>query len=161
MAGYELAQLNIALVKYPLDSPLMAEFVANLDRINALADASPGFVWRLPADDAEPNPFGATTLPNLSVWADMAALRAYAYKSAHAAFIGRRKEWFERLTEAHLVLWWVPRGWRPTLGEAAGRLARVRRDGPTAEAFTFRQPFMPPGVVEPLTPHHPNNRKTT
>ena len=144
MAPYELAQLNIAVARYPLDSPHMAGFVQNIDRINALADGSPGFIWRLPADDPEPSPFGPLALPNLSVWTDAAALWNYVYQSDHTAFLRRRKEWFEHVAEAHVVLWWVPAGHRPTLREAAGRLALLRQDGPSPAAFSFRQLFPHP-----------------
>ena len=107
MAHYELAQLNIAVAKYPLDSPLMAPFMDNLDRINALAEASPGFVWRLQDDAGNATalrPFGEETLVNLTVWQDVASLRAYVYQSEHAAFMRRRRQWFEHLSEAYTVL---------------------------------------------------------
>ncbi len=147
MSHFELAQLNIAIPRAPLDSPRMAEFVANLARINALAEASPGFVWRLQTDEGDATalrPLRPDTLVNLTVWRDVAALRAYVYKSDHAAFIRRRKEWFEQLVEAFVVLWWVPAGTRPTAGEAAARLDLLRRHGPTAAAFTFRNAYPPP-----------------
>ena len=147
MSGFELAQLNIAVMKAPLESPLMSDFVANLDRINALAESSDGFVWRLQTDEGNATalrPLGENTLVNLSVWRDVDALQNYAYKSAHADIMRRRKEWFERMAEAYLVLWWVPEGHRPDVAEATMRLELLRRIGPSAEAFTFRQPFLPP-----------------
>ncbi len=122
----------------------MAEFVARLDEINALADRSPGFVWRLQTDDGDatsirvfPEPL---ILVNLSVWESIEALRAFTYRSAHTAVMRRRAEWFERMDEAHVVLWWVPAGTVPTLYEAKERLERLRADGPSPEAFTFRHP---------------------
>ena len=104
MSRYQLAQLNIATLKAPLDDPIMAEFVANLDRINTLADQSPGFVWRLQSDQGdatELRPFGDEILVNLSVWQDTDALRQYVYRSAHTDIMRRRKQWFERMTEAY------------------------------------------------------------
>lgn len=146
MSSYQLAQLNIASMKQPLESPGMADFVANLERINALAEASPGFVWRLQdeAGDATAiRPFGEAVLVNLSLWRDVEALKDYVYKSAHAEMLKRRNEWFERMGEAHMVLWWVPIGHLPSVGEAAERLQLLREQGPTAQAFSFRQAFLP------------------
>src|SRR5689334_22717540 len=104
---YELAQLNVAVMKAPLESPPMADFVANLDRINALAESSPGFVWRLKTDDGNATalrPLGEQTLVNVSVWRDVEALNRYVYQSAHVEIMKRRKEWFERMKEAYVVL---------------------------------------------------------
>jgi hypothetical protein len=146
MSAYQLAQLNIASMKEPLESPGMADFVANLERINALAEASPGFVWRLQdeAGDATAlRPFGEEVLVNLSLWRDVDALKDYVYKSAHAEILKRRNEWFTRLGEAHMVLWWVPTGHLPNVSEAAERLRMLRELGPTAQAFSFRQAFAP------------------
>ncbi len=125
----------------------MADFVANLDRINALADAAPGFVWRLQDEAGNATairPFGDDMLVNLSVWRDVESLKEYVYKSAHVDIMRRRKEWFTPMAEASLVLWWVPAGHRPELDEAADRLDHLRRQGPTASAFTFRAPFPAP-----------------
>ena len=149
MPPFELAQLNIALMNELLESPVMAEFVANLDRINALAEASAGFVWRLQTEEGDATalrPLGENTLVNLSVWRDVESLQNYAYKSAHADIMRRRKEWFDRMAEAYLVLWWIPEGHRPDMAEATVRLELLRRIGPSAEAFTFRQSFAPPAV---------------
>ena len=146
MSAYQLAQLNIASMKEPLESPGMADFVANLERINALAEASPGFVWRLQdeAGDATAlRPFGEEVLVNLSLWRDVEALKDYVYKSAHAEILKRRNEWFTRMGEAHMVLWWVPTGHLPSVSEAAERLRMLRELGPTAQAFSFRQAFAP------------------
>ena len=147
MRPYELAQLNIATMKDPLESPGMADFVSNLDRINALAESSPGFVWRLQTDQGNATnlrPLGDMTLVNLSVWRDLESLQTFVYKSAHAHIMARRKEWFERMAAGYLVLWWVPHGHRPPFTEAAQRLAVLEATGPTPAAFTFRQPFPPP-----------------
>jgi hypothetical protein len=148
MSAYELAQLNIGIIKGPIDSPIMAEFVANLARINALAEASPGFVWRLQTDAGDATairPFdNPNQLVNMSVWRDADSLRRFVYRSAHADILKRRREWFERMSEAIMVLWWVPRGHRPSLEEAIERLELLRARGATPEAFTFRQTFPPP-----------------
>jgi hypothetical protein len=155
MSQFELAQLNIALMKEPLESPAMADFVANLDRINALAESSPGFVWRLQTEEGDATalrPLGDETLVNVSVWRDVASLNQYVYGSAHVEIMRRRKEWFERMREAYVVLWWVPRGHRPSVTEAVARLELLRAQGPTAEAFTFRQAFRPPDAAQPSAP---------
>ncbi|BAU74034.1 DUF3291 domain-containing protein [Metapseudomonas furukawaii] len=150
---FELAQLNIASMKAPLESPVMADFVANLEPINALAERSPGFIWRLQdeAGDATAiRPFGAEVLVNLSVWRDVASLTDFAYRSDHAQMLRRRREWFERLSAMHQVLWWVPEGHRPSMEEGARRLAHLRERGPTPEAFTFRQSFLAPDQARPI-----------
>src|SRR5215470_13546253 len=110
MSQYELAQLNIAVMKGPLESPGMADFVANLDRINALADRSAGFVWRLQTEGGDATalrPMGENILVNMSVWKDVASLTAFVYRSAHVEILRRRQEWFDRMSDAYAVLWWV------------------------------------------------------
>jgi Domain of unknown function (DUF3291) len=152
MSSYFLAQLNIGVIKGPMDSPLMADFAAGLDRINALAETSPGFVWRLQTEAGDATairPFeNENMLVNMSVWRDVESLNKYVYNSAHVELMRRRREWFEPMREAYLVLWWVPCGQRPTVDEAIARLATLRANGPTAEAFTFRKAFPPPDAVE-------------
>lgn len=155
MSAYELAQLNIAQMKEPLESPAMADFVANLDRINALAESSPGFVWRLKTEDGNATalrPLGEETLINVSVWKDVESLNRYVYQSAHVEIMRRRKEWFERMRQAWVVLWWVPRGHRPTVSEAIARLELLRAVGPSKEAFTFRRAFLAPDAAQPDAP---------
>jgi heme-degrading monooxygenase HmoA len=152
--SYHLAQVNIALPREPLDSPALAEFVAALDPINALADASPGFVWRLQTDEGDATgirAFGDERLiVNLSVWESLTALRAFVYSSGHREVLRRRREWFERMAEAHLTLWWVEAGALPTVGDAEERLAHLQAHGPTPYAFTFRASFPPEGATEPV-----------
>ena len=146
MAEYYLAQLNIARMKYPLESPGMAGFVARLEDVNALADASPGFVWRLQTEDGDATAidyFGADMLVNMSVWRDLESLRDFAFRSAHREVLARRHDWFEAMDEAYSVLWWIAAGRIPTLEEADTRLQALRRDGPTPRAFTFATPFDP------------------
>jgi hypothetical protein len=152
MSAHEIAQLNIALMKEPLDSPGMADFVANLDRINALAESSPGFIWRLQTEEGDATalrPLGEETLVNVSVWKDVESLNRYVYSSAHVEIMRRRKEWFERMREAYVVLWWVPKGHRPSVTEAIAKLELLRARGPTPDAFTFRNAFPAPDAAQP------------
>lgn len=146
-SGYELAQLNVARMRGGKDSPVMKDFVAAIDRINGLADAAPGFVWRLrggEGDTALAALERENVLVTLSVWRDLASLRRYVYESGHLDVLRRRREWFEHPKEAFQVLWWIPQGHRPTVAEALGRLERLRRDGPCAEAFDFRHAYPAP-----------------
>jgi hypothetical protein len=151
--AWELAQLNVGLMKGPRESPVMAEFVASLDRINAIADASPGFVWRLQTEEGDATAIrpcaDANVIVNLSVWRDLESLRRYVYESEHLQLVRRRKEWFERMDQAFQVLWWVPKGHRPTVGEAIERLELLRHIGPSAEAFDFRYPHPAPATAAP------------
>jgi hypothetical protein len=151
MSAYELAQLNIGVIRGPMDSPVMADFAANLDRINALAERSAGFVWRLQTEEGDATairPFdNASMLVNMSVWRDVESLNSYVYNSAHVEVMRRRREWFERMTEAFLVLWWVNKGHRPSVAEAIAKLEILRSKGPTPEAFTFRKAFPPPDAA--------------
>jgi hypothetical protein len=145
--GHDLAQLNIGRTREPLDSPLLADFVAALDPINALADASPGFVWRLQTEEGDATSIRAfddeLMIVNMSVWESVEALWDFVYGGDHLAYMRRRREWFERI-EMHLVLWWVPQGHRPTVEEALQRLERLRLAGPGPEAFTFKHRFPAP-----------------
>jgi heme-degrading monooxygenase HmoA len=150
MSTFELAQLNIARLKAPIESPLLADFVANLDRINAIAEASDGFKWRLMTDDGNATslrPFGDDVIVNMSVWRDLEALRNYVQHSAHVEIMKRRREWFARASEAYAVLWWVAAGHRPTVSEAAGRLENLRRYGSSPAAFTFGKAFPAPDAA--------------
>ncbi|MBL8079286.1 MAG: DUF3291 domain-containing protein [Anaerolineales bacterium] len=147
MTEYHLAQLNIATLKEPLDSPAFADFVANLDRINALAETSDGYIWRLKSDDNNATsfrPLDENTIVNMSVWRDIKSLNEYVYRSAHTDIMRRRKEWFERMKEAFMVLWWIPAGHQPTIDEALKKLELLRQAGAGPEAFTFRNPFSKP-----------------
>jgi hypothetical protein len=146
VSEHHLAQLNIARMKHPLESPEMADFVARLEDINALADTSPGFVWRLQTEAGDATAidfFGADLLVNMSLWTDIGTLRDFAFRSAHREVLARRSEWFDAMGEAYAVLWWVPAGRIPTLREAAERLDCLRREGPGPRAFTFRRVFDP------------------
>lgn len=133
----------------PIDSPALAGFVDALEPINALADASAGFVWRLEEDDDESSANHASEddmlLVNLSVWESLDALRNFVYESAHAPVMRKRRRWFEKHKIASIVLWWVPAGHEPSVEEAFERLRLLQRDGPTEEAFTFTEHFPIPG----------------
>jgi hypothetical protein len=153
MSLFELSQMNVARLKAPLDSPQLADFVGALDRINAVADRSPGFVWRLQDDSGNATalqPMGADIIVNMSVWKDAPSLQAYVYRSDHAGVMKRRREWFEKM-DLHLVLWWVPRGHRPTPHEGIARLEMLRSRGPSSEAFTFGMLFPEPDQAEAAT----------
>jgi hypothetical protein len=147
MSGYHLAQLNIATLRTPLESPEMADFVNNLARINQLAEASAGYVWRLETEEGDATalrPFGEGILVNMSVWQDLGALRDFVFGSDHVQIMRRRREWFPRMAQAYVVFWWIPAGHRPSVEEARERLELLRAQGPTARAFTFRHPFPAP-----------------
>ncbi len=155
--GWHLAQLNLGVFKAPLDAPEMAPFAASLDRINAIADESPGFVWRMKDDDGGPSsnvevPGADDPLlaSNLSVWTDYESLREFMYRTDHAAYLRRRAEWFEREAIPMTVGWWIPAGTLPTLEEALERLDRLRRDGPSGDAFPLTRTIPdPPTDPEP------------
>ncbi|MBL8045282.1 MAG: DUF3291 domain-containing protein [Anaerolineales bacterium] len=147
MTQFHIAQLNIGRMLGPTNSPVVAEFMNALDRINALAEASPGFVWRLKDDTGN-----ATSIRvyaderlavNLSVWESVDALREYAYKSEHVAFVRRRHEWFETLTTPYMAMWWLPAGTLPTPQEAKARLEYLTEHGETPHAFSFKKLFEP------------------
>ena len=149
MSSHQLAQLNVARLLAPIDAPETAGFVASLEPVNARADTAPGFVWRLQTESGDATAVRASDDPllivNLTVWDSVEALEAFAYREAsHLAVLRRRREWFERPTEASTVLWWVARGHVPTLDEALDRLAVLRAGGPSPQAFTFRERFPPP-----------------
>ena len=152
---WHLAQLNVGRLLAPLDSDTLAGFVAQLSPINALADGSRGFVWRLQTDAGDATSIRPTDddmfLINLSVWQSLEALRAFVYTTAHVHVLRQRRSWFEQLATSHLVLWWVPVGHIPTADEALDRLERLRRHGPAPAAFTFRTPFEP-GADDPGDP---------
>ncbi|POM22212.1 hypothetical protein BTM25_56240 [Actinomadura rubteroloni] len=147
MTGHHLAQLNVGRLRHPLGDPRSVGFADALGPINALADAAPGFVWRLVdaggADATGLRPFGDDTLVNLSVWESREALWEFTYRSDHLEFLRSRREWFAPPGGPHLALWWVPAGHVPTPEEAVERLAHLRAHGPTARAFTFREDFAP------------------
>jgi hypothetical protein len=142
---YQLAQINIGRILGPIDSPVMAEFVANLDRINSLAEKSPGFIWRLKDDNNNATSIKIynddSLIVNMSVWKDLETLMNFVYKSAHVEILKRNREWFSKLKEMHMALWYVPSGHTPSVEEAIGRLDHLRTHGETPHAFSFRKKF--------------------
>ena len=153
---FQLAQVNIGRVRAPVDDPLMAGFVARLADINALADASPGFVWRLQTDSGDATAFRPydddRILINLSVWTNPADLRDFVYRSAHAQVMRQRKSWFERFDGMYYALWWVPAGHIPSVAEAKDRLEALRTRGESAHAFSFARLYPPPdSSADPVT----------
>jgi hypothetical protein len=157
-----LAQVNVGRLVATLDSPKMADFVAGLDPVNAVADSAPGFVWRLQTEDGNATTLRAFEqdaegsddgiLINMSVWETVEALAAFVYGDAHLAVLRRRREWFKRLKDAYAALWWIPRGHIPTIGEAEERVKHLRAHGPTPYAFTLKIHFPTPdsGDASPL-----------
>lgn len=157
MTTFHLAQVNIARLVAPIDSPQLLEFVENLEPINALADASPGFVWRLQTEAGDATSVrifdDEWLIVNMSVWKSLDALRDYVFRTAHAAVLRRRHEWFERLTDAHLALWWIEAGSIPSLHEAEERLLKLRSEGPSPNTFTLKEAFpSPEGVLRRPAP---------
>ncbi|PCJ93240.1 MAG: hypothetical protein COA50_14510 [Flavobacteriaceae bacterium] len=156
MKKYYLAQVNIAKMLAPIDSPVMADFVNNLDRINALAERSDGFIWRLKDGD------DATSLQlfiddfliiNMSVWESKEALFRYTYKSDHVQIFARRKEWFHNMKEMHMAFWYIEEGTIPTPDDAKERLNYLNEHGETPYSFTFKSKF----TVEESSTYKPNN----
>ncbi|GIH76891.1 DUF3291 domain-containing protein [Planobispora longispora] len=146
-----LAQLNVAHLRAPLDSPELADFVDLLEPINELSDAAPGFVWRLKAGDdpreTVDHDYGDHLVINFSVWASREELWNFVYRSAHLPVLQRRREWFLRVAEPYSVMWWIPEGYIPSLAEGMERLELLRREGPTPEAFTFKDFYDAPAGV--------------
>lgn len=151
--AYQLAQVNVARLLAPIDSPMLADFVAALDPVNAAAESAPGFVWRLQTDEGNATSVVAFewdrsdsigVIVNLSVWTDPDALEAYIYSPAHRAVLARRREWFEKMTEPHLALWWIAEGTVPSTDDAEDRVRYLREHGATEHAFTLRQRFEAP-----------------
>jgi hypothetical protein len=142
---YHLAQLNIGKILGPIDGPVMAEFVANLDPINSLAEKSPGFVWRLKEDSNNATSIKVFDddfiIVNMSVWENVDALFQFVYQSQHTEYVKRRKEWFEKMPEMYMALWYVPAGHAPTVQEAVERLNYLRKHGETPFAFSFKKRF--------------------
>ncbi len=159
--GHHLAQVNIGRLLAPVDSPQLASFMAELDPVNAVADAAPGFVWRLQAEDGNATSVqafewdaagSAGVIINMSVWESVEALAAFVFAGPHVAVLRRRREWFEKMPEAYTALWWVPAGTRPSTADAEAAIVHLREHGPTPRAFTLREHFPPPDahVTGPL-----------
>jgi hypothetical protein len=162
---FQLAQLNVARLRAPIDSPEIADFVALLDPINAVADAAPGFVWRLQTDEGDATSIRVfeddMIIVNMSVWASAEALSDYVYRSDHKTVLAQRKEWFDRIVDAYLACWWIPAGEIPTVDEGVRRLELLRTRGPSGDAFTLRAPFDAPSSLERTAApdaHNPSRR---
>ena len=159
-AGWHLAQVNIGRLVAPEGDPRVQPFFDALDRINALAEASPGFVWRLTgegnnATDLRPTPDPLLAV-NMSVWTDADALFAFVYRSAHTPVMARRRDYFERFDGAFQAMWWISAGEIPTLSDAFSRLWMLDRYGPTSHAFTFKARFPAPGLDGAPVDHQPD-----
>jgi len=145
---HQIANMNIARFRYAPDDPWLADFVNNLDHINALSEQAPGFVWRLRDGSGNAMAIRAYEDPriilNLSVWETIEDLMAFAYRSEHVTFFRRRHEWFETMADPAMCLWWTPRGDYPSAHEARRRLEPLIAHGPTVEAFSFKDRFPPP-----------------
>ena len=146
--GWNLAQINIGRLVAPQGDPRVQPFFDALDRVNALAEQSPGFVWRLTGDGNNATDIHPTAdpllIPNMSVWTDAESLFQYVYRSSHTEVMVRRREFFERFDGAYQALWWVPSGTVPTINDGLSRLWHIDRFGPTSHAFTFKKRFPAP-----------------
>ncbi len=148
-SNYHIAEINIARMKgVDIQDPIMKEFVDNLDAVNQVAEKSEGFVWRLKDESNNAtslNPYqDEQILVNVSVWSSIEALEEFMYRTFHADFLKRRKEWFTSFGTAHTAMWWIPAGHLPTLQEATDKLAQLQAEGPSPEVFDFRTKFPAP-----------------
>lgn len=146
--GYYLAQINVALMKASLEEPIMVEFATALSKVNAVADQSPGFIWRLQTSSGNatdirtyPDP---RMLVNLSVWQSVEYLKAYVYQSLHGEFFTRRRQWFKKYQGEHFAMWWIPVGCLPTVEEGKAKLEYLGLHGDSPESFTFAKPYPQP-----------------
>lgn len=150
-----LAQINIARARAPIDDPLMSGFVARLEDVNALADGSPGFVWRLKTEEGNATSLQPYDDPrvivNMSVWETPDHLKHFVYKSAHTDVMRQRRQWFERMGDVHMAMWWIERGHVPTVAEALERLHYLQMHGESEFAFSFASLFAAPGMRMPDT----------
>jgi len=158
--AWHLAQVNIGRMVAPADDPAVKGFFDNLDRVNAMADATEGFVWRLTgegnnATDLAPTP-DPRLLINMSVWRDAEALFEFVYRSAHTPIMAQRRQWFERYEGAFQALWWIPAGTIPTIEDALAKLWLLDRYGPSPSAFTFKARFPAPGLGGAPIDHIPD-----
>jgi hypothetical protein len=158
--NYHLAQINIAKMLAPLESPIMSDFVANLDPINQLAESSEGFLWRLKEECNNATSIkiydDEFLLVNMSVWKDIDSLFQFAFKSHHVEIFKRRKEWFDKMNQMHMALWYVPEGRYPNVIEATKRLDHIRLHGETPHAFSFKKRF---SIEESISYYELNEKK--
>ena len=157
---WHLAQINIGKLTAPRGDPRLQPFFDALDRVNALADASPGFVWRLQDDSG--NAIGISYSPdpllavNMSVWQDADALFDFVYRSSHAPVMARRRDYFQKFDGAYQALWWLPAGEIPTIADGLSRLWLLERFGPCPQAFTFKARFPAPDEAGLPMDHQPD-----
>jgi len=148
MSNFHLAQINVARMLAPTDDPVMEDFVRQLPPINALAEMSPGFVWRLQSESGDATSIKVydddMIIINLTVWESVEALREYVYKSAHSSVLRERKRWFEKFAGPYYALWWISAGHLPDAQEGKARLEHLREHGETAYAFSFKTVFPVP-----------------
>jgi Domain of unknown function (DUF3291) len=153
MAGWQLAQINIGKLLAPEGDARVQPFFDALERINALADSSPGFVWRFQTESGNATDVEVASDPlllvNMSVWRDAEALFGFVYRGGHTLEMARRREYFHRFETAHQALWWVRAGHRPSIDEGLSRLWVIDRYGPTPQAFIFKARFPRPGETAP------------
>jgi len=159
---YHLAQINVGRLVAPIHDPKIADFVAQLDSVNALADQAKGFVWRLQSASGNATDIvyngDPLVIVNMSVWESVEALRDYVYLSRHIEVLRDRAQWFEKPAQPHYCLWWVPAGHVPTVAEGRERLEHYQRHGATEFSFWFSQRFPAPaeqvsvGVLKPVIP---------
>jgi hypothetical protein len=145
---YHLAQINIGRLVAPVDDPRLADFVAQLDAVNALAESAPGFVWRLQSDSGNATDIAYSddpfTIVNMSVWESVEALSQFTYGRHHIGVFRDRGRWFEKLSLPGYCLWWIPAGHRPTVAEGRERLIHYQQHGATPYSFWFSQRFPAP-----------------
>jgi hypothetical protein len=148
--AFHLAQVNVALPNAPMDDAGMADFAALLDPVNALADGSPGFVWRLQDESGNATairPFDDDRIMvNMSVWTSIDLLWSFVYDGTHLLAMRRRREWFTHFGETYMALWWIEAGTIPSFDDARERLDHLSEHGPTPYAFNFKQRFLPGGA---------------
>ena len=153
---WHVAQVNIGIPVEPLDTPALAGFVALLEPVNALADSAPGFVWRLQTEDGDATSIRAfdddRMIINMSVWESIEALWNFVYDGDHLKAMRRRREWFTRLAESHMALWWVPAGELPTVADSELRVARLRAEGPDALRVHLQSSASPRRQTRPTAP---------
>ena len=149
MTEYQLAEINIARMKgVDINDPIMKEFVDNLDGVNAIAESSDGFIWRLKDDGNNATAFNPynddQVIINISVWRDIASLEHFMYKTFHSDFLKRRREWFQTFGKVYTAMWWTPAGVFPNISEATDQLDYLQRNGPSEKVFDFRKKYPSP-----------------
>ena len=150
-ADWHLAQINVGRLIAPNGDPAVQPFFDALDTINALADASRGFIWRLQDEGGNAANIQVTADPlfivNMSVWGDADALFDFVYRSAHTPEMARRREYFGRFDGAYQALWWIPAGTVPSISDGLARLWQLDRFGPSSHAFNFKARFPAPDQI--------------